>query len=175
MGSVTRKLYGATAVSYTHLADVETQRNEAEALKNVKSAYLPQVFDFITVDNRVYTVMEYIDGESLDKHLNRGERFSQTQVVKWYGQLASALEAIHKHNICHRDIKPANIMLTPEGDVCLIDFNAALVSGNDVNMISRSLGYASPEQYEIYEKYKNLKDAPVQYANSASAAAVRCV
>ena len=43
-----------------------------------------------------------------------------------------ALEAIHKQNICHRDIKPANIMLTPDGDVCLIDFNAALVSGNDV-------------------------------------------
>ena len=133
--------------------DIETQRNEVEALKNVKSTYLPQVFDFLGEGGRIFTVMEFVKGESLDKLLERGQKFTQQQVIKWYGQLASALEAIHKQNICHRDIKPANIMLTPDGDVCLIDFNAALVSGNDVRIISRSLGYASPEQYEIYERY----------------------
>jgi len=137
--------------------DIETQRNEVEALKNVKSEFLPQVFDFITEGDRIYTVMEFIEGESLDKLLDRGQKFSQTQVVKWYRQLVSALEVIHKKNVCHRDIKPANTMLMPNGNVCLIDFNAALVSGNDVTLISRSLGYASPEQYEIYEHYKNKR------------------
>ena len=147
--------------------DIETQRNEVEALKNVKSAHLPQVFDFLTEGDRIYTVMEYIDGVSLDKLLSRGERFSQQQVVKWYGQLVSALEVIHKQNVCHRDVKPANIMLTPNGDVCLIDFNAALVSGNDVTLISRSLGYASPEQYEIYERYKTARSAsPINLGSS---------
>ena len=53
-------------------------------------------------------------------------------------------------------------MLAPNGDVCLIDFNAALVSGNDVRLISRSLGYASPEQYEIYERFRNNYNAPMQ-------------
>lgn len=165
-------------------ADTETQRNEVEALKNVKSAYLPQVYDFITVPvrgedgreirnpdgstvNRVFTVMEFVEGESLEKALARERKFSQPQVVKWYGQIASALEVVHRHNVAHRDIKPANIMLTPEGDVCLIDFNAALVGGNDVRLISRSLGYASPEQYEIYECYKNAAGAPF-HLDSAS-------
>lgn len=147
--------------------DIETQRNEVEALKNVKSAYLPQVLDFITENDRVFTVMEFIEGESLDKAIERGEKFSQTQIVKWYGQLASALEVIHKNNIAHRDIKPANIMLLPNGDVCLIDFNAALVSGNDVRLISRSLGYASPEQYDIYERYKNTLNSPINYGSSS--------
>jgi len=137
--------------------DIETQRNEVEALKNVKSEYLPQVFDFLAEGDRIYTVMEFIEGESLDRLLDCGQKFSQPQVVKWYGQLVSALEAIHKQNVCHRDIKPANIMLMPNGNVCLIDFNAALVSGNDVRLISRSLGYASPEQYEIYEHYKSKR------------------
>jgi len=134
--------------------DLETQRNEVEALKNVKSEFLPQVFDFITEGERIFTVIEFIEGDSLDKLLKRKQKFSQQQVIKWYAQLASALKSIHKQNVCHRDIKPANIMLTPNGDVCLIDFNAALVSGNDVNLISRSLGYASPEQYKIYESFK---------------------
>ena len=147
--------------------DIETQRNEVEALKNVKSAYLPQVYDFLTEGDRIFTVIEFIEGESLDKALESGQRFTQTQVVKWYGQLSSALESIHKQNICHRDVKPANIMLTSGGDVCLIDFNAALVSGNDVRLISRSLGYASPEQYEIYERFKNSYNAPVHFGSSS--------
>jgi serine/threonine-protein kinase len=152
--------------------DLETQRNEVEALKNVKSEYLPQVFDFLTEEDRIFTVIEFVEGESLDKSLERGQKFSQPQVVKWYGQLTSALEAIHKQNVCHRDIKPANIMLTPAGNICLIDFNAALVSGNDVKLISRSLGYASPEQYEIYDRYKNANSAPINYGSSNVSARV---
>jgi serine/threonine protein kinase/lipopolysaccharide biosynthesis regulator YciM len=148
-------------------SDLETQRTEVEALKNVKSPYLPQVLDFITENGRVFTVMEFIEGESFDKLLERGQRFSQPQVLKWYGQLASALGVIHKKNIAHRDIKPSNIMLLPNGDVCLIDFNAALVSGNDVRLISRSLGYASPEQYEIYERYRSRYNAPIHYGSSS--------
>lgn len=163
--------------------DLKTQRNEVEALKKVKSAYLPQVYDFIietvrddngkevkhpdgSVVERIYTVIEFIEGESLGKLLERGQRFSQQQVIKWYGQLASALKAIHKQNVCHRDVKPDNIMLTPCGDICLIDFNAALVNGNDVQLVSRSLGYASPEQYEIYESFKNKSSAPVRLDSS---------
>jgi serine/threonine protein kinase len=111
--------------------------------------------------------MEFIEGESLDKPLERGQKFTQPQVVKWYCQLVSALQVIHKQNICHRDIKPANIMLMPNGDVCLIDFNAALVRGNDVRLISRSLGYASPEQYEVYEQFKNSRNAPINYGSSS--------
>ena len=147
--------------------DTETQRNEVEALKNVKSAYLPQVFDFLTEGDRIFTVMEFVEGDSLDKLLKQGQTFSQQQVVKWYEQLASALESIHKQNVYHRDIKPANIMLTPSGDVCLIDFNAALVGGNNVRIISRSLGYASPEQYEIYEQYRKNSHSPINYGSSS--------
>ena len=147
--------------------ELETQRNEVEALKNVKSAYLPQVFDFLTEGERIFTVIEFIEGESLDKLLKQGQKFSQQQIVKWYEQLTSALVSIHKQNVCHRDIKPANIMLTPSGDVCLIDFNAALVDGNDVKIISRSLGYASPEQYQIYEQFKSKRKAPINYGSSS--------
>ena len=132
----------------------ESGRNEVEALKYVKSAYLPQVFDFLSGCGCSISVMEFIDGESFDKLLGRGQRFTQSQAIRWYGQLSSALEELHRQNICHRDIKPANIMLTPGGDICLIDFNAATVKGKDSRFISRSRGYASPEQYELYKLLK---------------------
>jgi serine/threonine protein kinase len=161
-GGVVYKAYHERLQKYVVIKELKrgaantlaTQRNEVEALKNVKSEYLPQVYDFLQEDDRVFTVIEFIDGESLDKAIERGVKFKQADVVKWYGQLSSALAILHKQNVCHRDIKPANIMLTPGGDVCLVDFNAALVDGNDVQLISRSLGYASPEQYEIYEQHK---------------------
>lgn len=148
--------------------DIEKLRIEVEALKNVKSAYLPQVYDFFIEDERAYTVMEYIQGVSFDKLLSRNYKFPQEQIVKWYAQLASALEIIHNQNIAHRDIKPANIMLLPNDDVCLIDFNAALVGDSDVRLISRSLGYASPEQYEIYEAFKNKAHAPIKLNASST-------
>jgi len=139
-------------VKYCAVERMEARRNETEALKNVKSMFLPQVYDFMVEGDRAFTVMEYIDGESFDKLLMRGESFTALQISRWYEQLASALDTIHGQEICHCDVKPANIMLTPKGDVCLIDFSAALVGGNESKFISRSLGYASPEQYEAYQR-----------------------
>jgi len=130
-------------------------RNEVEALKNIKSMYIPQVLDFLEDSDTGFTVMEYIEGESFDKLLKCGQKLTETQIVRWYCQLSSALATIHRHNVYHRDIKPSNIMLTKSGDVCLIDFNSALVSGVNTGVISRSMGYASPEQYEYFKMCKN--------------------
>ena len=135
---------------------LETHCNEFEAIKNIKSQYIPQVFDFITENNNSYTIIEYIEGESFDKLLKRGHVFTEKQIVKWYIQLVSALVVIHTHNICHRDIKPANIILTSKDDVCLIDFGSAYVSGNNTGIISQSMGYASPEQYEYFNHCKSI-------------------
>lgn len=160
------------AVVIKELFSAAGSEQERDALKNVKSKYLPQVIDFLSEGGRTYTVMEFIEGQSLDKLLEQGQRFTQVQVVKWYGQLAAALQELHKQNICHRDIKPGNIMLLPNDDVCLIDFNAALVAGNDVQLISRSLGYCSPEQYEIFERYRkgefSLTSAPIRYSTETN-------
>ena len=146
--------------NHASFGDIGSIRNEVEALKNVKGAYLPQVLDFLRQGDSSYTVLEFIEGESFDKLIERGESFDESQVIKWYGQLASALETIHGREICHCDIKPANIMLTPGGDVCLIDFNAALVGGDDTRRISRSAGYASPEQHELFKRFAEMKSKP---------------
>ena len=141
-------------------------RSEAEALKNIRSMYVPQVFDILTECNRSFTVIEFVEGLSFDKLLSGNPGFTKSQLVKWYWQLASALESTHKRGVCHRDIKPSNIMLTPEGDVYLIDFNSALVGESNTGLICRSPGYASPEQHELYLGFQkcslqqNSRDEP---------------
>lgn len=133
----------------------ELLRREVDILKDLKHAYIPQVHDYFIEDDTVYTAMEFIPGESLDKPLKRGEKFSQPQVIKWAKQLLQALDYLHEPNhgdpprgYVHSDIKPANIIRTPQNDICLIDFNIALALGEE-NVVGHSPGYASPEHYGL--------------------------
>lgn len=126
-------------------------RREVNLLKDLSHTYIPKVYDFVQQDGVVYTVMDYIEGESLDKLLERNQVPSQKQVIQWACQLLEALIYLHKqppYGILHGDIKPANIMLKPNGDICLIDFNIALALGEDGAVkVGYSRGYASPEHY----------------------------
>lgn len=129
----------------------EKLRREVDMLKGLSHTYIPQVYDFVQDQGAVYTVMDYIDGESLDKCLKRGELPDQPQIIRWACQLLEALCYLHSrppYGVLHGDIKPANIMLRPSGDICLIDYNIALVLGeNGAVKVGRSRGYASPEHY----------------------------
>lgn len=133
----------------------ELLRREVDVLKNLSHAYIPKVFDYFVENDTVYTVMDFIDGESLDKPLKRGERFPQAQVIEWAKELLDALKYLHApthgdppRGYVHSDIKPANIMLTPFKTICLIDFNIALALGEE-NVVGASAGYASPEHYGL--------------------------
>ena len=136
-------------------AKKELLRREVDVLKELSHTYIPQVYDFFVENDTVYTVIDYVEGESLDKPLNRGERFSQPQVIKWAKQILEALCYLHSpihgdppRGYVHSDIKPANIMRTPDNNICLIDFNIALALG-ETTVIGRSPGYASPEHYGL--------------------------
>ncbi|MDR2664995.1 MAG: protein kinase, partial [Oscillospiraceae bacterium] len=125
-------------------------RGEADILKNLKHAHLPQLYDFLEDAGGVYTVMEFIPGRSFSETLKAGARYSQPDAVRWAEQLSGALEYLHGQDppVLHSDIKPGNIMLTPQGDTCLIDFNISLVlTGDSAQAAGLSRGYASPEQY----------------------------
>jgi serine/threonine protein kinase len=130
-------------------------RMEADILKNLRHSYLPQVLDILFLDGSVCTVMDYIPGESFKQLLDKGETFRTERVLKWAIQLCEAVEYLHKQTppIIHGDIKPANVMLTPNDDICLIDFNVSSVFGeNGAQALAVSNGYSPPEQYVTVKK-----------------------
>ena len=124
-------------------------RREADIIKNLKHQYLPQAYDFLRLENGIYTVMDFVPGASLDKYIKSGYSFGQQQILYWTKQAAEALVYLHEQNppIIHSDIKPANIMIDLEGNICLIDFNVSLTSTPDSSISATSRGYAAPEQY----------------------------
>ncbi len=145
-------------------------RQEADILKKLKHPYLPRVYDFIETPDGVYTVIDYIQGENLEDAVKRHGRFSQKQVLKWAEQLGEALAYLHGQNppIIHSDIKPTNIMLTPDGDLCLIDFNISLAIGEDMeSAVGISAGFSPPEQYRDSAVYAQItKNYTIRRANN---------
>ena len=149
-------------------AGTEALRREVDMLKGLSNTYLPQVYDFVQEDSVVYTIMDYVEGESLDRRLKRGDIPSQSEVIRWGCQLLEALNYMHTrkpYGVLHGDIKPANIMVRPNGSVCLIDFNIALALNEDGAVkVGFNRGYASPEHYGISYVETRAADGGITYA-----------
>lgn len=125
---------------------------EANLMKRLDHPALPRIVDIIDNGVTIYVVMDYIEGESLDKILEEYGPQAEDKVIGWAKQLCDVLGYLHsqKPSIIYRDMKPANVMLKPEGNVKIIDFGIAREykeqSLADTTVLGTK-GYAPPEQY----------------------------
>lgn len=125
---------------------------EANMMKKLDHPSLPRIVDIIDNGETIFVVMDYIEGESLDKILLEYGPQPEELVIAWAKQLCDVLSYLHsqKPPIIYRDMKPANIMLKPEGNIKIIDFGIAREykeqSLADTTVLGTK-GYAPPEQY----------------------------
>lgn len=126
---------------------------EAAVLAHLSHPNLPDVSDYFDERGCFYLVMDYIKGETPEQRLLRSPGgLPQEDVVEWAIQLCDVLEYLHNHTppVIFRDMKPANVMLTPEGEVKLIDFGVARLfdpTKRTDTLKMGTAGYAPPEQY----------------------------
>lgn len=125
---------------------------EANLMKRLDHPALPRIVDIIDNGETLYVVMDYIEGESLNKILDEYGAQPQELVIEWAKQLCDVLNYLHsqKPPIIYRDMKPANVMLKPEGNLKLIDFGIAR-EYKEKNLADTTVlgtkGYAPPEQH----------------------------
>jgi len=99
-----------------------------------------------------YIVMEYVEGRTLRELLNDGQPLDAGLALEITAGVLSALDYSHRAGIVHRDIKPANVMLTPAGDIKVMDFGIArALADSSVTMtqtqaVIGTAQYLSPEQ-----------------------------
>ncbi len=109
-----------------------------------------KIYDSFEFNNTAYIVMELLEGETLAKKLERGETFSENEVVGLLIPVIKSLEKVHKDGIIHRDISPENIFITTDGVAKLIDFGSAryatMTHSRSLTSVIRT-GYAPEEQY----------------------------
>ena len=96
---------------------------EARTISSLNHPNICALYDVGNQDGIEYLVLEYVEGETLEKRLEKGPL--PTDVLLRYGaEIADALEKAHRSGVIHRDLKPANIMLTKSG-AKLLDFGLA--------------------------------------------------
>jgi serine/threonine-protein kinase len=128
-------------------------RTEARSAARLQHPNIVSVYDSDRDGDVAFLVMEYIQGDDLKHHLDRGVRYSLEQSLKIIRDLLSALDYAHKQGIVHRDIKPANLLIEPGGRVKLTDFGVARIqdSGEATRTQGSMVGtlkYMAPEQVQ---------------------------
>ncbi|HET7712223.1 MAG TPA: protein kinase [Thermoanaerobaculia bacterium] len=101
----------------------ERFEREARAVSQLTHPHICTLFDVGQHEGMDFLVMEYLEGETLAKRLERGP-LSLDEVFEYSTQIAEALEKAHRQGIIHRDLKPGNVMLTRAG-AKLLDFGLA--------------------------------------------------
>jgi serine/threonine-protein kinase len=125
---------------------------EARAVAKLAHPNIVSGIDSGEANGIYYFVMEFLDGEPLDRVLRKRTRLPWREAATIVRQIALALDHAHKNAMVHRDVKPGNIMLLKDGTVKLADLGLArIASAGDAaltrsGMIVGSPGYVSPEQ-----------------------------
>jgi serine/threonine-protein kinase len=93
--------------------------------------------------------MEYVEGQSLDVRLRKGEPLTLSQKLAVVIEICDALAFAHRAGIVHRDMKPGNVMITRSGGVRILDFGLARLVTSELtrsNIVVGTMNYMAPEQ-----------------------------
>jgi len=143
------------------LKTIELFEREARVLANLDHPGVPRFIEFFTVrdasETRIYLVQEYIDAENLRDLVQQGKHFTEKETLEIALRASNILEYLHRFSppIIHRDIKPSNLLISPNGDIHLIDFGAVRdkvlhdqkAEGGQMTIIG-TYGYMPFEQYQ---------------------------
>lgn len=123
-------------------------RQEAQAAANLSHPNIVNMYDWGREGETYYIVMEYVAGTDLKTLVSRGP-LDPAKAAEYAAQVCAALSVAHGYDVIHRDIKPHNIVLTPDGQIKVMDFGIARAGNTTMTQTNSVLGtaqYISPEQ-----------------------------
>jgi serine/threonine protein kinase len=146
--------------------DTDAQKRflrEANLSAQIESPYIVKIYDARLLQGRVYLIMEYVDGPSLQELRAQGP-LSLPLVLTIFRDVTLALQELLLVGVVHRDVKPANVLLSPSGQAKLTDFGIARPFLSDASIDEPNgiglgtLAYVAPEQATEAECATELSD-----------------
>jgi len=125
-------------------------KQEAFLLENLgRHMQIPSLFGYFQMENILYFVQEFVDGQDLQKELKANGTFDRPKLIDLLQKLLPVLQFVHEHDVVHCDIKPANILRNKEDLLVLIDFGAAKQKLQPIaaGTVFGSRGFLAPEQH----------------------------
>lgn len=146
----------AVKVLHEHLSSegkyVRQFLKEAEKVAKLHHPHIVRILDQGEEQGLFFLVMEYVQGKTLNQILLEQKKLHLPQALSILSQVAQALQEAERMGIVHQDIKPQNLMLTPDGEVKVMDFGIARdLTGTTLSttgFLAFTPRYASPEQME---------------------------
>lgn len=128
----------------------ERFRQELLLARQVSSPRVVRIHDLAQHEGQWLIGMDYIDGEGLDRRLDRDGKLPIDEALRIARQLAEGLSAAHARGVVHRDLKPANVLIDRDGDSYISDFGVARsLASSGLTQSGAVIGtpdYLSPEQ-----------------------------
>lgn len=121
-------------------------RDEGRALAAIDHPNVAKCYALEQQDGVAFLVMEYVDGENLATLLSTSGSPDVKQCVQWMEAIAKGLAAIHRRGVLHRDLKPANIVISPDGDLKIVDLGYLHEASSPAIEAAGTAAYMAPEQ-----------------------------
>ena len=128
--------------------------SEIKAMKKINSPFvvkLKEIYATTIPEWSLNIIMEYVDGNNLQKEIDERKHFDFKQITDWIIYICLGLYEIHSHNIIHRDLKPANIFLTKDKRAKIGDFDTSKLLKSKYDLTTSKVGtmiFQSPEKYQ---------------------------
>ncbi len=126
---------------------------EGRAVAALNHKNIVRVYDISNEGDTHYLVMEYVKGEDIYEKVKRDGPVDFLTAIDYTVQTMTGLQHAHDNDLVHRDVKPANLLVTPEGEIKILDLGLALFQQEETSLTvmhnERVLGtadYLSPEQ-----------------------------
>ncbi|MEZ5454588.1 MAG: serine/threonine-protein kinase [Lysobacteraceae bacterium] len=125
-------------------------RQELLLARQVSSPHVVRIHDLVRHESAWMISMDFVDGESLERRLDREGALPAEEALRIAREIALGLAAAHHRGVIHRDLKPANILLTRSGEARITDFGVARSAGSTgitgSGVVIGTPAYLSPEQ-----------------------------
>ena len=143
--------YSTEAASQARQTGMEMFLKEARKMAKAEGiAHVVRVRDLFQENGTAYIVMDFVEGETLKARLKRNGPLSWDQAKAIFLPAIQAMDRVHQAGLIHRDLSPDNLMLTPDGQVMILDLGAAkdlnINTGNSSMQVAKS-GFSPLEQY----------------------------